>query len=171
MSSSAAVSRPYIKVKDKAFFSWPKIKAQAILAWRTGSLRLKTQWKLYNVKRGVGVDCVMPLCDGPDTLDHIKSCMWYETKWSDKWSTESDIANFLVKINRERLKKVKMPILWRSMIMYMYLKTLEGHPVSSDRVYNFENYNYFLSQDYSKLSFKCLDISQIRCNYFEFILK
>ena len=74
-------------------------------------MKLKTQWKIYNVKRGVGTDCVMPLCGEDDTLDHIKECKWYETKWDEKCSTEGELANYLVKINRERLKKVKMPIL------------------------------------------------------------
>ena len=76
MSSNAAVARHHIKVKDRSFFAWPKNKTKALLVWRTGSLKLMTQWKIYNIKRGVGVDCVMPLCDGPDTLEPNKTCQW-----------------------------------------------------------------------------------------------
>ena len=110
-SSRVTVSRPYIKIQDRQFFNWPRNKARALFLWRVGALKLKTQWKIYNVKRGVGTDCVMPLCGEDDTLDHIKECKWYETKWDEKCSTERELANYLVKINRERLKKVKMPIL------------------------------------------------------------
>ena len=112
-ASNAVISRPDIKVSngDKAYFSWPKTKSRSLLFWRIGALRLKTQWKIYNTKRGLGTDCVMPLCNGVDNIEHIKKCTWYDTKWSDKVVTDSDFANYLVKINRERLNKVKMPIL------------------------------------------------------------
>ena len=112
-ASNTVISRPDIKVSngDKAYFSWPKTKSRSLLFWRIGALRLKTQWKIYNTKRRLGTDCVMPLCNGVDNIEHIKKCPWYDTKWSDKVVTDSDFANYLVKINRERLNKVKMPIL------------------------------------------------------------
>ena len=53
----------------------------------------------------------MNLCKENDTLDHAKVCPFYYTKWDEKWTTEEEIANYLVLLNRERFKRQKMPIL------------------------------------------------------------
>ena len=91
--------------------AWTKNKARALLLWRTGALKFKNMWRIYNVKRGLGTNCVMEMCEGEDNFDHVKVCSFYDTKWSNKWCRESEIAQYLVKINRERIVKVKMPIL------------------------------------------------------------
>ena len=101
--SPVVVSRPYIKVKDKSFLGWPKS--------RVGALKTKTAWRLYNVARGVGVSCVWPMCSGEDDFEHIKVCRFYENRWSNKFCTEEELAKFIVNINRERMRKFKMPIL------------------------------------------------------------
>ena len=37
--------RPYIQIKDKRHFSWPKLHSKALVAWRTGSVWFKNQWQ------------------------------------------------------------------------------------------------------------------------------
>ena len=103
--------RPYLKIKDRSYHTWPKQKARALLFWRVGSLRFKVQWKLYNLKRGLGVKCVMPMCDGVDSWEHMIVCPFYDTKWNPEWKEEDEIAEYLVKASRERFTKVRLPII------------------------------------------------------------
>ena len=110
-ASSIVVQRPYLRLRSKMHMRWSKSKARALLAYRTGALKFKSCWKLYNVKRGVGVKCVMPLCDGDDSLEHVKMCRWYDTKWSDDYTTEDEIADYIIRISRERLVKLRMPLI------------------------------------------------------------
>ena len=39
---------------------------------------------LYNVKRGVGIDCDMPMCGEEDQWNHMIKCPFYETKLNEK---------------------------------------------------------------------------------------
>ena len=110
-SSSVVKERPYLGNRDKSYQKWDKSLAQALFAWRTGSLQFKSSRKIYNVKRGLGIHCVMPMCDGKiDNWEHLIECKFYDTKWNHEWSSEEEIAKFLVKISRERMIKVKMPL-------------------------------------------------------------
>ena len=59
---------------------------------------------------GNGVNCVIPLCPGLEELSHVKVCIFYQTKWSDKWTTDKELVDYLLKINRERLLVYKMPL-------------------------------------------------------------
>ena len=69
-------------------------------------------WKLYNVKRGVGIGCLMPVCDGLDNLEHVQQCKFYYTKWNPAWVNDDDsVEKYLVKLNRKRTKRFKMPII------------------------------------------------------------
>ena len=85
--SPVVVERAILRVEDKSYRKWDKLESQAILAWHTGSLKFKTSWKLYNVKRRIGTSCVMPVCGEEDTLAHTKICPFYDTKWSSKWES------------------------------------------------------------------------------------
>ena len=59
---------------------------------------------------GNGVNCVIPLCPGLEELSHVKVCIFYQTKWSDKWTTDKELVDYLLKINREWLLVYKMPL-------------------------------------------------------------
>ena len=112
-SSPIVVSRPYFGVRDKSHYKWTKIMAKALISWRSGSLKFKSVWRLYNVKRGVGTKCVMEVngCNQEDTWNHMVTCDFYETKWDPRWWQEKDIACYIIKVNRERLRRAKMPLL------------------------------------------------------------
>ena len=108
---------------------------------------------------GNGVNCVIPLCPGLEELSHVKVCIFYQTKWSDKWTTDKELVDYLLKINRERLLVYKMPLFW-VFIMYILYVT----PCSQEKRKSWENYN---------LSFNSLIIvwicSHIRCKFHLFI--
>ena len=109
--SPLCVVRPYLRVRDKSYMGWEKVKSQAIFAYRTGSLKFCTSWRIYNIKRGNGIKCVMNMCPENDTFEHAKVCSFYDTKWNENWTTEEEIAEYIVALNRERFRRQKMPIL------------------------------------------------------------
>ena len=111
-----AKERQYLRVKDKRHFGWSRQKSRALLLWRLGSLRFRGVWKVYNRKHGLASKCVMPQCGyEEDCWSHMIECPFYDTKWDPKWlsgpSFESDLADFIVKISRERFIKVKHPLI------------------------------------------------------------
>ena len=115
-ASSMAKERQYLRVKDKRHFGWSRQKSRALLLWRLGSLRFRGVWKVYNRKHGLASKCVMPQCGyEEDCWSHMIECPFYDTKWDPKWlsgpSFESDLADFIVKISRERFIKVKHPLI------------------------------------------------------------
>ena len=113
MKSPLIKARDYFGVRDKSHFKWTKIMAQAFLGWRCGSLKFKTLWRLYNVKRGIGTRCVMEFrgCAQEDTWNHMISCQFYDEKYDPETWNEKDVASYIVRVNRERLIKAKMPLI------------------------------------------------------------
>ena len=98
--------RLVIRLRDKSYHSWEKQKSKAILAWRTGAIKLKDHWRVYNSKREGGVLCVSGLCDARDSWQHLLQCPFYNTKLKSD-HTEDELAEFLVTINRERFVRFK----------------------------------------------------------------
>ena len=104
--------RPYLGLITKAHMKWDKMKAKAMIAIRTGSLRFENSWRIYNCKRGIGVRCINRMCNGIDELSHAKVCKFYFTKWNEKFAeSDSDMADYIISLNRERLQRFRMPIL------------------------------------------------------------
>ena len=109
-ASSIIQSKPYLKISNISHFSWDRSKARALLFWYTGALKFKTLWKLYNVQRGVGINCLFLFCPGNDDLNHVQNCQFYHTRWKREWTDDKDITNYLVKLNRECTERFKMPL-------------------------------------------------------------
>ena len=80
-------------------FRLTKRESQALIAYNAGAFKLKTAWgNFFRVKK-----CLAPLCDGPDSLSHIKSCKFYKTVWDHKFDSDPRwLAKYLVNIDRER---------------------------------------------------------------------
>ena len=110
--SPIITTRPHLRVKDKSHFRWSKLKAKALLAFRVGALKFKYNWRIYNVKRGIGINCLHPLCNENDTLFHVQRCKFYRTIWKDKYNdSEESLAEYLLKLNTERINTYRMPII------------------------------------------------------------
>ena len=104
--------RPYFRVRDKSHFGWEKLKSKALLALRTGSLKFKVSWRIYNVKRGIGVNCVNVLCPYEDSFQHAKQCLFYNTVWKESYQDSEELtADYLLKLNRERIARYRLPII------------------------------------------------------------
>ena len=111
--SPIIVTRPYHRVRDKSHFQWPKLKAKALLAFRFGSLKFRSAWRVYNNKKGIGINCVHPICPGIDSLIHVQyECKFYKTTWKQEYfDSEESLADYLIKINNERIKLYRLPII------------------------------------------------------------
>ena len=89
---------------------WNKIKVKALISWRTGALKFKKSWKIYNTKRGMGIACVM--CnEGDDEWQCMIECKQYHNKFADWMVSESQVADYVVAENRERFVRRKMPLI------------------------------------------------------------
>ena len=65
---------------------------------------------MYNTKRGMGIGCVM--CnEGDDEWQHMIVCKHYHTKFASWMISESQIADYVVEVNRERFVRMKMPLI------------------------------------------------------------
>ena len=104
--------RPYFGLITKVHMKWDKMKSKAMIAVRTGSLKFSNSWKIYNCKHGLRVRCINRMCNGIDELSHAKVCKFYFTKWEEKFADSDDeMANYIIALNRERLRRFRMPIL------------------------------------------------------------
>ena len=104
--SSAVRHRLSWVIKDKSYQRLEKMEAKAIIFYRTGALRFKSAWKIYNSKREGGIWCVSRLCVEPDSWEHMIKCPFYNTKYSEH-KTDKELANYLVTVNRERFTRFK----------------------------------------------------------------
>ena len=111
LASSIVMTRPYLRLKDKRHYRWSKLMSQAFLGWRTGSLKFKSTWKVYNTRNGLSSSCVFPLCPGLDTWSHMIECPWYTVKWNPKYTEEEEITRYILEVSMERLKRTRCPLL------------------------------------------------------------
>ena len=81
------------------FFILSKRESQSLLAHNAGAFKLRTSWGDFHQNQ----ECPAPLCGGPDTLEHIKSCPFYRTKWKEDYNKDcKQLAKYFVAIDRER---------------------------------------------------------------------
>ena len=99
--------------------TFPMLEARAVTAWRTGTLVFKN-WCPYRFRLKYQGDrkCLYPPCQGDDSLKHVKDeCEFYSTKYIEKTGSMKDWAEYLVKLNTERMKEFKQPLIlldgWR----------------------------------------------------------
>ena len=81
------------------FFILTKRKSQSLIAFNAGALKLRTSWGDFHQDQR----CPAPLCGGSDSLEHIKTCSFYRTKWKDDYNKDcKQLAKYFVAIDRER---------------------------------------------------------------------
>ena len=84
------------------FFKLTKRESQALLAWNASAFKLKTSWGEYHEVQ----DCLAPLCNGRDELEHIKRCPFYKAEWADSFTEDiKQMARYFVALDRERRRK------------------------------------------------------------------
>ena len=93
--------------------TFPMMEARAITAWRTGTLVFKN-WCPYRFRLKYQGDrkCLYPPCQGDDTLFHVREeCEFYSTKFIQTSGSIKDWAEYLVKLNKERMREFKQPLI------------------------------------------------------------
>ena len=93
-------------------YTFPLMEARAITAMRTGNLIYKNWaiWK-FGMKHSGDLRCMFPPCQEPDTMMHVLECEFYTTKFEEKDGPTRDWANYLVKLNEERMTKFNQPLI------------------------------------------------------------
>ena len=85
------------------------MKARAISCYNTANLVFKTTCPhMFRTRDQGDKSCLFPQCDGYDSYVHVRyHCRWYKTKYISTGHAVEDNANFLVKLNAERISRFK----------------------------------------------------------------
>ena len=68
----------------------------------------------------------MSVCDGVVNWNHLTNeCRFYETKFDKKWSTDRELAEYIVKVSQERYRRVKLPLLWLVISEFKLMKCVD----------------------------------------------
>ena len=95
----------------KPYHYMTRLRGRAVFLWKVGALRFRRHWKNYYQTKKMTYMCPFPLCGHEDTYDHATECLFSNVKLTcnDK-NNEYAIADFLVKLNRERVKDHRWPL-------------------------------------------------------------
>ena len=85
----------------KFYFNLPKNKAKLMLCYEVGDLNLRKVRKHEALKRYGSTKCLFPHCNEEDTLEHLKTCDGYSTKY-DENAGPYEFIDFLTSIELER---------------------------------------------------------------------
>ena len=94
-------------------YTYNMLDARAITCLRTGNLVFKnwTPWKFWRKNRG-DPKCLYDPCQEKDSLKHVLQCQYYTTRFYEGGEGPTrDWANYLVALNRERLKEFNQPLI------------------------------------------------------------
>ena len=58
-----------------------------------------------------GTHCLVKVCGGEDEIDHITKCFGYSSVCPTGGNTKQ-LAEYLVALNTERIKKFKLPLIY-----------------------------------------------------------
>ena len=84
--------------------------ARLVLAYRVGELNLLTNRPKESISKYGSTECLVRVCGGEDTLNHISECFGYDAK--PRGSSEQDLASYLRDLNRERTQKYGKPLIF-----------------------------------------------------------
>ena len=89
------------------------MEARAITCFNTGNLVFK-DWNPHKFTGKHAGDrwCLFSVCEGRDSYYHVRfECKLYTTKYRDTGDPVKDNADFLVKLDQERIKRWKLPLI------------------------------------------------------------
>ena len=91
---------------QRFYSSLPKNKAKLALLMEVGELNFRTNRKWESLKKFGSTECVVQGCGQEDTLDHVKECYGYDTKFKDDFSP-MEWVDYLSKLDNERFSKYR----------------------------------------------------------------
>ena len=99
------------KKSNRAYFSFAKLESKLMLALMIGELNFLTNRRSENMKKLGSTHCYVGVCGGEDSLEHVSQCFGYSAVPSGDGSEKAQ-AEYLVELNRERMKKFKTSLIY-----------------------------------------------------------
>ena len=96
--------------KRKYYFDKPKMEAKLLFYYYVGELNLRTSRPRDAERKFGGVQCLVGICGGSDSIEHIIECFGYQTKAPSNFR-EEDLCDFLLKIHQERMRRWEAPLI------------------------------------------------------------
>ena len=95
---------------DRTYFKFNTLEAKLMLALQIGELNFLTNRRRESEKELGSTMCYVKVCGGEDSLDHVSTCFGYQSRPPGAGSSEQEIADYLVELNKERNKKYQSPL-------------------------------------------------------------
>ena len=99
------------KNSNRDYFHFSKLESKLVLHLFIGELNLLTNKKREYMARYGGTHCLVKVCGGDDEIDHITKCFGYTAKCPMGGNTKQ-LAQYLVELNKERIKKYNLPLVY-----------------------------------------------------------
>ena len=97
-------------VKRKYYFDKPKMEARMLFQYYVGELNFRTNRRREAEKKFGGTQCLVGICGGDDSIEHVSVCFGYRTR-SPPNMREEDLSSYLIELNRERIQRWEAPII------------------------------------------------------------
>ena len=92
-------------------YEYTVFEARAITALRTGNIIFKNWCPWEFLKKNSGTKCMYPPCPEKDSLLHVMECKFYRTKFEQVEGVTRDWANYLTRLNQERVSEFNQPLI------------------------------------------------------------
>ena len=87
-----------------------KVQAKMLFFYYVGELNFRTNRPREAIQKFGGVNCLVGVCCGVDSLAHIVECHGYNTKVPSNMR-EEDLSEYLLNIHRERVRRWSAPLI------------------------------------------------------------
>ena len=86
------------------------MEAKILFFYYVGELNLRTSRPREAERKFGGVQCLVGICCGVDSIEHISVCFGYDTK-APVNMREEDLSKYLLEIHRERMRRWSAPLI------------------------------------------------------------
>ena len=95
--------------KQRFYFTLPKHQAKCALLYEIGELNFRSNRKWESLKKIGTIECLVPGCGQDDSLEHVKQCHGYSTKFRDDFSP-MELVEYLSQLDNERFTRYRTSI-------------------------------------------------------------
>ena len=103
-----------VEEKQRFYTTLPKHQAKCALLYEIGELNFRTNRKWEASKKFGSTQCVVPSCGQEVTLDHIKECFGYSTKFREDFSP-TEWVKYLSNLDLERFSKYRSSLISKAL--------------------------------------------------------
>ena len=95
---------------QRFYTNLPKNKAKLMLCYELGELNFRSSRKTEAMKKYGSVECLVPFCREPDSLEHVKECKGYSSK-VDEGAGPYEFIDYLAELELERNKTFRKSLI------------------------------------------------------------